>query len=274
MNSNRDYQGSPITEPSWRPIPHVRVADQWVAVASRQDLVEAAREDCERAARNGRARARLVFDCNGQGISLARTSEQFRKDLDEADIVHADGQFVVTVSENLCAQAIPERTPTTDMIHDIAALAQEQGYSFYILGGSEEVNGQCFEELKKMYPSLNIVGRRNGFFRGKEQEVIDDIRRCSPDFLWVGLGKPYEQRFCVNYKDKLSAVWAITCGGCFNFITGHYSRAPLWMQNFGLEWLYRMLKEPRRLGWRYLTTTPHALAIAITKSSKSIRVMG
>ena len=256
----------------WKPICHVRVADQWVAVASRKDLVDAAINDCTMASKSGRVRARLVFDSNGQGISLAQTAPQFRRDLEKADIVHADGQFVVKISELFCSEKIPERTPTTDMIHDFASMAEERGYSFYLLGGEESVSRQCEEKLRAMYPKLIIAGRRNGFFRGHEQEVLEDIRKCAPDFLWVGLGKPYEQRFCVEYQDQLNAVWAVTCGGCFNFITGHYSRAPGWMQDYGLEWLYRMAKEPRRLGWRYLTTTPHALAIALGKSAKT-RIM-
>lgn len=262
-----------MSKQPWKPIIHVRVADQWVAGASRQDLVNAAKEDCQFALANGRVRSRLVFDSNGQGISLAQTDAAFQRDLSQADIIHADGQFVVKISERFCAQAIPERAPTTDMIHDFAMMAEENGYSFYLLGGDEAVSAACEKQLKAMYPKLNIVGRNNGFFRGREQDIVEDIRKCAPDFLWVGLGKPYEQNFCTNYKEQLNAVWVITCGGCFNFITGHYSRAPEWMQNHGLEWLYRMAKEPKRLGWRYLVTTPHALMVGITKSSKSTQTM-
>lgn len=258
----------------WKPICHVNVADQWVAVASRQELVEAAQSDCDFAAKYGRVSPRLVFDANGQGISLARTSPEFRRDLEQADIIHADGQFIVKISELFCARAIAERSPTTDMIHDFAAMAAAGGYTFYLLGGDEATNAECAHKLIAMYPELKIVGRNNGFFRGREQEIIADIRKCAPHFLWVGLGKPYEQQFCVKFREQLDAVWVITCGGCFNFITGHYSRAPGWMQDYGLEWLYRMLKEPRRLGWRYLTTTPHALFVALTKSGKEKKPSG
>lgn len=265
--------GSHMASEPWKPIEHVRVADQWVAVASRQDLVAAARHDCEYAAQHHRTRARLVFDANGQGISLAQTNPQFRRDIDAADIVHADGEFVVRVSRSMCAKPIPERAPTTDMIHDFAAMAEESGYTFYLLGATEAVNALCAERLAQQYPRLTIVGRSNGYFRGREDEVLADIERCAPDFLWVGLGKPFEQEFCTRYRDKLNAVWVITCGGCFNFVTGHYTRAPEWMQQYGLEWLYRMLKEPRRLGWRYLTTTPHAFVTALFKSGKAVKRM-
>ena len=252
----------------WKPVRHVRVADQWVAVASRQDLVEAAHEDCDFAEKHGRIRARLVFDANGQGVSLGQTNAQWRKAFDQADIVHADGQFLVKISRSYCAAAIPERAPTTDMIHDFAAACETSGRTFYLLGGPEDVNRACAEKLTQLYPKLRIVGRHSGFFKGREEEVLEDIRRKAPDFLWVGLGKPYEQEFCVRYRDRLNAVWAITCGGCFNFITGDYARAPAWMQDAGLEWVFRMAADPRKLAWRYVTTNPRALFVALTKSDK------
>lgn len=262
-----------MTTQVWTPIRHVRVADQWVAVASRQDFVDAAHADAAYADTHGRVRTRLVFDSNGQGISLARTNPKFRADLDQADIVHADGQFIVNMSRKYCAEPIPERAPTTDMIHDFAKACETSGRSFYLLGGPEETNAECTRILEQMYPKLKIVGRHHGFFRGKEDEVIADIAARKPDFLWVGLGKPLEQKFCVEYRDRIEAVWTITCGGCFNFITGDYSRAPLWMQEHGLEWIHRMVTQPKQLFWRYLTTTPHALAIALKDSNKSTRTM-
>lgn len=124
-----------------------------------------------------------------------------------------------------------------------------------------------------MYTRLKIVGRHHGFFRGKEDEILADIAEKKLDFLWLGLGKPLEQKFCAQYKDRLDAVWTITCGGCFNFITDYYSRAPVWMQDAGLEWVHRMVTQPRTLLWRYLTTTPHALAIVLRHSDQRVRVM-
>lgn len=262
-----------MTTQVWTPIRHVRVADQWVAAISRPGLVEAAHADAVHADRRGRVRTRLVFDANGQGISLARTDRQFRADLDKADIVHADGQFIVNMSRKYCAEPIPERAPTTDMIHDFAKACEESGRSFYLLGGPEETNAQCARLLQEMYPRLNIAGRHHGFFRGKEEAVLADIAAKQPDFLWVGLGKPLEQKFCVEHRDRIDATWTITCGGCFNFITGDYSRAPVWMQDAGLEWVHRMVTQPRQLLWRYLTTTPHALAIALRHSNRSTKLM-
>ena len=85
------------------------------------------------------------------------------------------------------------------------------------------------------------------------------VNAARPDILWVGMGAPAEQRFCLRVRARLSNVGLIkTCGGLFDFVSGRNSRAPDWMQAVGLEWAYRMALEPRRLAYRYLTTNPHA----------------
>ncbi|WP_279351875.1 WecB/TagA/CpsF family glycosyltransferase [Erythrobacter litoralis] len=257
----------------WKPIRHVRVGDQFVAVIDRQGLVSAAHEDAATADEQGRVRTRLVFDSNGQGIAMAKTDPVFRKSFAEADLVHADGQFIVAVSHRYCEQPIPERAPTTDMIHDFAKACEASGRSFYLLGAREHTNAGAAAKLKELYPKLNIIGRHHGFFQGREEEILADIDRCAPDFLWVGLGKPLEQEFCAQYKHRLNAVWTITCGGCFNFVTGEYQRAPLWMQDAGIEWMHRMMTQPRHLALRYIKTNPRAFAVALTQSGRQTKTM-
>ena len=84
--------------------------------------------------------------------------------------------------------------------------------------------------------------------------------------MWVGLGKPKEQLFCLRNRSALHATWAITCGGCFSFVTGDYRRAPRWMQHAGIEWLFRAMTNPKLL-WRYATTNPHAALLLATKTT-------
>lgn len=234
---------------------------------SRSALVEQMRADCQ-AQRCGQSGAKLVFDCNGQGISLAASDAEYSGSLKKADIIHADGQFVVWVSR-LVGLPIAERSATTDLIHDCAADAAKNGLSFFLLGGAESENAEAARRLAMMYPGLSIAGRRHGFFSAdQERAVIDEVNASNADILWVGLGKPKEQRFCAQWRDRLNVGWVVTCGGCFNYITGSYSRAPTLLQRIGMEWLYRALTSPRTLLWRYATTTPHALWLAMTKSGK------
>lgn len=250
--------------PSWTPFNTCKIGGFNIAVASRVSLAEAMVVDCL-AARNSATGPRLVFDVNGQAISLRETNGAYRSAVDQADVIHADGGFLVAVSRWRNRTPIPERSATTDLIHDCAKAAAQSGLSFYLLGGTEQVNAECAQSLKALYPNLLISGRRHGYFsQSEEAAIIKEINRCRPDVLWVGLGKPFEQILSVRWRDALICGWLVTCGGCYNFITGHYARAPLWMQKYHLEWLFRAITTPKLL-WRYIITSPHALWVALTK---------
>jgi exopolysaccharide biosynthesis WecB/TagA/CpsF family protein len=123
--------------------------------------------------------------------------------------------------------------------------------------------------VRAAYPRLDIVGSHHGYLGGAELEAkLDEINRLAPDILWLGLGVPLEQKFVRDFADRLPNIGLIkTSGGLFNFLSGKNHRAPGWMQRAGFEWFWRMLLEPRRLFWRYLTTNPRAL-YAILRYSK------
>lgn len=202
----------------------------------------------------------LVFDCNGQGLSMNASDAQFRADLNQADLIHADGQIIVMASRWFGNTPIADRSSTTDMFIDSLVPAAKQGVRYYLLGGEEKVNAECARRIMDAAPGLELAGRRNGFWsREDEDAVIEEINATAPDVLWVGTGKPREQAFCVRNKDRINAGWVVTCGGLYNYVTGDYPRAPMWMQKSGLEWLHRMVTRPRQLAWRYITTNPHAL---------------
>ena len=215
------------------------------------------------------APTRLMFSSNGQAVSLAATDPAYRDALHQADVVHADGQAIVTAANLLSGSRISQRSATTDLIHDMSKVAVERGLSFYLLGADENLNRRCAQKLQDMYPGLRIAGRHHGYFaQAEEDQICEDIRASRADVLWVGLGKPKEQLFCVRNRERLGASWAITCGGCFNFVTGDYHRAPRWVQRIGLEWMFRMLTDPKKLFWRYFTTNPHALYLMVTRTPR------
>lgn len=267
MNIVSDFEiGRESLDPaSWTPLETVRIAGQDVVVASRAELAEAWVADCLATVRGiQNRRPRLLFDANGQGVSLFESDPVYRKSASQADLVHADGGFLVWLSRFFCARPIRERSATTDLFHDFASRAELHGLSFYIFGGTEPVNRRCAEVMAERYPRLRIVGRRNGFFEPEDEAmIVDEISRANPDVLWVGLGKPKEQRFAAEWKYALQAGWLVTCGGCYNYVVGLYPRAPLWMQRWNLEWLHRIAHDPRRLFWRYMKTGPHALWVVL-----------
>ena len=111
------------------------------------------------------------------------------------------------------------------------------------------------------------MGRRHGYFSELDEDALcDEINLTQPDVIWVGLSVPREYEFAVRNRARLDAGWLVTCGGCFNFVTGTYRRAPAWMQALGLEWLFRLAREPRRLFWRYAVTNPIAIFLLLTRT--------
>jgi exopolysaccharide biosynthesis WecB/TagA/CpsF family protein len=235
------------------------------ASVSRQQMGRLMVGDCLAARRGGR-RPKLVFAANGHAVAMAATDKKFAKTFASADLVHADGAPVVFASR-MTEAPIPERSATTDFLHDAAAMAQAHGLKFFLLGATEEINAACAAMLAKSYPRLEIAGRRHGYFaREDEIAICEAINRSGADVLWVGLGVPLEYEFCERNRDNLLAGWIVTCGGCFNFAAGVYKRAPEWMQALGLEWLHRLWREPRRLFWRYAVTNPIAIFQLLTRT--------
>lgn len=208
--------------------------------------------------------ASTVFDTNSQAISLFSQDKSYADSLNAADLVHADGQFIVWASRFGRGGRVPERSATTDLIHSASIAAQDAGIRFFLLGSNDEINERCRSELLRCYPNLQIVGHRNGYFTADEEEdVIQSINASGADVVWVGLGKPKEQVFAGRVRPHLDCAWIITCGGCFHFVAGDYARAPVWMQKSGLEWLHRLATGPRYLPWRYFVTIPHSIALVV-----------
>lgn len=248
-------------------VPEVKIGGLRIARLSRNELASRMVEDCLAQRRRPNGRPKLVFAANGHVVSLAATDAEFRRQHDIADLIHADGQPLVFASKFTRAP-IPERSATTDFFHDAARFARLYGLRMYLLGGREDVNARCASMMQDLYPGLQIVGRHHGYFRaGDEPSLCDDINATRADIVWVGLGVPLEQTFCVRNRERLRAGWLVTSGGCYNYVTGDYARAPDWMQRAGLEWLHRLWREPRRLFLRYAVTNPHAAFLMLTRTA-------
>jgi exopolysaccharide biosynthesis WecB/TagA/CpsF family protein len=262
-----------------RPAPRVAANDSYAEVVvgglrtaclSRDGLAHMMLADCLAARRNPERHPRLIFASNGHAIALAAQDAGFRAVLEQADILHADGQAAVFASRLLTRTPIPERSATTDFIHDAARMGAAHGLRFFLFGATEEANAEAARILSETYPGLRIVGRRHGYFSPvEEDEICDEINLTQPDVIWVGLSVPLEYQFAVRNRDRLSAGWLVTCGGCFNFVTGAYKRAPRWMQAAGLEWLFRLVREPKRLFWRYAVTNPLAIFYLLTRTNSA-----
>ncbi len=132
-------------------------------------------------------------------------------------------------------------------------LASPAPFTHYLLGGSAECLSRLEEFIRRENPQVQIVGSRNGYFKpDQEQEIIDEINRLAPDFIWVGLGTPKQQAFIHRHKSSLQRGLVFAVGFAFDVNAGTKPDAPPWMQRRGLTWLYRLCSEPRRLGPRYV----------------------
>lgn len=247
------------------PRPMAQIGGLMVETLNLRQTAQALVAYCGSAARAGASRPLYSTSVNGQVLSLCAADPSFAQLLREADSINPDGQPLVLMSKLLCRHPLPERVATTDLFPEIAALASSARLSFYLLGGAQEINARVSAVLRRDYPQLRLLGARHGYFsRQDEPQICAEIAALKPDFLWVGLGVPLEQEFCARNLQTLGGVGVVkTAGGLFDFIAGAKPRAPLWMQRLGLEWLFRLAQEPRRLFVRYALTNPHALLIML-----------
>jgi N-acetylglucosaminyldiphosphoundecaprenol N-acetyl-beta-D-mannosaminyltransferase len=210
---------------------------------------------------------------NGQVVSICQHNHRLRELIEKSPILSCDSQ-PMTIFSRLSFRpgpGLPERVATTDLIHDVAQMAVDRNISFYLFGGTEDTNQKAAAELLRLYPKLKIVGRRHGYFSSDDEAAIcANINALRPDIVWLGLGVPLEQEFAERNRKALNQIGLIkTSGGCFKILSGEIGRAPLWVQNLGLEWMGRLIFEPKHVMLRYFTSTPAAIWLALTKRFSS-----
>ncbi|MFT7586536.1 MAG: N-acetylglucosaminyldiphosphoundecaprenol N-acetyl-beta-D-mannosaminyltransferase [Cellvibrionaceae bacterium] len=198
-------------------------------------------------------RTRQIATINADFVVKAAEDPELRFLLQESDMATADGMPLVW-GARLLGVDIRERVAGADMVPALAKRAAQRGYSIYLFGSMEGVAEQAAKILIENNPGLNIVGTVSPPFSSiidMDQKYIDDIKKAKPDILLVALGNPKQEKFIGMHKNGLGVPVAIGIGGTLDFIAGKTSRAPLWMQNSGIEWIYRMFSDPKRLVKRY-----------------------
>ena len=165
-----------------------------------------------------------------------------------------DGQPLVWLSKLLGFKE-SERVAGPDLMQELCRLSPEKGYRHFFYGGAEGIPERLKTMFEETYPGIKIVGTFSPPFRPltreEDENVVKLINDSKPDFLWVGLGAPKQEQWIADHLDRIQAPVQVGVGAAFDFFTGNVLRAPVWMQRAGLEWLFRLLKEPRRLWKRY-----------------------
>ncbi|MEO3807821.1 WecB/TagA/CpsF family glycosyltransferase [Sphaerisporangium sp. B11E5] len=177
-----------------------------------------------------------------------------RDSVTSCDLVVADGQAIVWASR-LLGRPLPERVAGIDLFTSLMAEGARRGHSAYFLGARPEVLEKVVERVRAEYPGLRVAGGRDGYFTDDDApRVAAAIGAARPDLLFLGMTSPKKEIFLARYADDIKAGVVHGVGGSFDVLAGKVRRAPVPMQRLGLEWLYRFLQEPVRLGPRYLST--------------------
>lgn len=191
---------------------------------------------------------------NPEFVMIAQRDETFRAVLEAADLALPDGQGLLWASRIL-GQRLRERVCGSDLVPCLAALAAKHSYRIFLLGAAPGVAERAAAVLERDNPGLLIVGTYAGSpALEEENEILERIRAAAPDILFVAYGAPQQDLWIHRNLDRLGIPFCMGVGGSLDFIAGVVKRAPLWMRRLGLEWLYRLIRQPWR--WRRMLVLP------------------
>ena len=197
-----------------------------------------------------------IATANVDFTALAMYDEELRRILLDAHLVVCDGMPLVWASRWL-GNALPERVAGSDLVPKLLTIATEKNWSVYFLGGQEEVAQKAIQKVREGHPKLRIAGMLSPPFKPLQEMdhigICAQIRATDPDLLFVSFGCPKQEKWIAMNYQRAGAPVTIGVGATIDFLAGRMKRAPRWMQLTGLEWLFRLLQEPRRLFKRYAT---------------------
>lgn len=196
---------------------------------------------------------------NAAKMVALRTDERLRSIVRASPLVNADGQSVVWASRVL-RSPLPGRVAGIDLMERLLELAEASGYRVFFLGARPEIVAEAVERLRHRHPRLQVAGYRDGYFTdGENRAVVEEIRSARPQILFVAMSSPRKEYWLADNADELGVPFVMGVGGALDVVAGVTQRAPLWAQRLGLEWLVRLVQEPRRLFGRYARTNSRFL---------------
>lgn len=203
------------------------------------------------------------------GVMQCQRDRELRSIHNRAGLVTPDGMPLVWIAR-LHGHRHVERVYGPDLLLEACRLSRETGWRHFFYGGGDGVAEDLAERLREKFPHLEVAGTFSPPFRPltaeEDASVCRRIRDTRPDIVWVGLGTPKQEHWMAEHVDKLGAAVLVGVGAAFDFHSERKPQAPRWMQRSGLEWLFRMLSEPRRLGPRYLRNNPAFLWLILLQS--------
>ncbi|MEI6673575.1 MAG: WecB/TagA/CpsF family glycosyltransferase [Verrucomicrobiota bacterium] len=207
------------------------------------------------------APARVIQFVNANKIARISEDPAFGRLMWRADYVFADGQPMLPLARALAIR-IPERIDGIGLMEKLLRLADTHGYRVFFWGAKQAILEACVEKIRRELPGVEVAGYRNGYFQPQElPEIVAGICATRPDIVFLGMGSPMKEELADRYRDALGASIVQGVGGSFDVMAGLVPRAPIWMQKLGMEWLFRVIQEPRRMFWRYTVTNAVCLRV-------------
>jgi len=218
-----------------------------------KELVETSNKTCK-----------IVVAPNTEFIMMAQKDEEFFDVLKSADLATPDSVGVM-LGGKFQKKPFKQRIPGQAYFRKVLEIGEKENWSFYLLGGKDDVPKIAAENLKKIYPNINIVGYHEGFFElDGEEKVIQEINRLKPNVLFVAMGAPLQEKWIAKYKNDLKVDIAAGQGGTFDYEAGKIKRAPKIVQKLCIEWLWRLILQPSRIV-RMLALPVYLFKITFTK---------
>ncbi len=198
---------------------------------------------------------RRIYTPNTEIAMMAKDDQALKKEVNQADLIIPDGIGLIYGSK-IRKKPLKERVTGFDLSVELLKIANREGYSIYLLGGKEGIAREAAENIARDYPNIRIAGYHNGYFKGshigvvdspEEDKIVEEINESKTDILFVGLGFPKQEIWINSNASRLKVKLAIGNGGTMDILSGNAKRAPEIYQKLGLEWFYRLVKEPSRI---------------------------
>lgn len=213
---------------------------------------------------NSNKTCKIIVAPNTEFIMMAQKDEEFFNILRNAELATPDSVGVMIGGKK---QNMPfkQRIPGQAYFRKVLEVGEKEGWTFYLLGGKDDVPKLAVENVKKIYPNIKIVGYHEGFFeKDSEEDVIKEINRLKPNVLFVAMGAPKQEKWISKHKDELLVDVAAGQGGTFDYEAGKIIRAPKFIQKIGIEWLWRLILQPSRI-FRMIVLPIYLIKITFTK---------
>ena len=201
-----------------------------------KELIETSNKTCK-----------VVVAPNVEFIMMAQKDKEFFNILKNASLATPDSIGVI-IGGKLQKKPFKERIPGQAYFRKVIEIGEKEGWTFYFLGGTKDVVFKTKQNIEKEFKNIKIIGYHDGYLDNQtEEEVINEINTLKPNVLFVAMGAPKQEKWIQKNKDRLKVDIATGQGGTFDYEAGRIKRAPKWIQKIGMEWLWRLIKEPSRI---------------------------